>query len=77
MGSIANTTAQLTPFVAESFAKTRQTEAGHEPYEKRFTGADYLKAWKLAGGYDAVDMGGEVTSHRNMPEPFEEKAAKS
>jgi large subunit ribosomal protein L41 len=64
----------LTPFVAESIEKTRQTADGYEPYPKKFTGADYLREWKASGGYDEVHTEGEVAP-RNMPTPFEEKPA--
>jgi large subunit ribosomal protein L41 len=78
-GAATNAT-QLTPFVAESTEKTRQTQDGYENYPNKFTGEDYLKAWKLAGGHDVVDTGvtGSVDPYRNMPAPFEERpAAKS
>jgi large subunit ribosomal protein L41 len=65
----------LTPFVAESTEKTRQTQDGFENYPKRFTGEDYLRAWKLAGGHDVVDIAENVNPYRNMPAPFEEKPA--
>jgi large subunit ribosomal protein L41 len=63
----------LTPFVAESTEKTRQTGPGSfENYPKRFTGQDYLAAWKLSGGNDEVAQ--QATRQReNMPTPFEEK----
>ncbi|KAF2025758.1 hypothetical protein EK21DRAFT_75624 [Setomelanomma holmii] len=42
-----------------------------------FTGEDYLRAWKLAGGHDIVDAGaaGAAEPYRNMPTPFEEQPA--
>jgi large subunit ribosomal protein L41 len=54
--------------------KTRKLENGYEAYPKRLTGEDYLKAWKLSGGYDPVEMT-ETRPYTNMPTPFEEKAA--
>ncbi|KAH7082885.1 hypothetical protein BKA63DRAFT_529831 [Paraphoma chrysanthemicola] len=68
---------ELTPFVAESTEKTRQTQDGYENYPKKFTGEDYLKAWKIAGGHDVVDTAvtGGVDPYRNMPTPFEEGPA--
>jgi large subunit ribosomal protein L41 len=65
----------LTPFVAASTDKTRETQNGSEHYTKRFTGEDYLKAWKLAGGYDdaTVVQTADGKGARNMPEPFEER----
>ena len=44
--------------------------SGKQNYDKKFTGQDYLHAWKLGGGRDFV--GGTRT---NMPEVFEEKPA--
>ncbi|KAF2830341.1 hypothetical protein CC86DRAFT_315532 [Ophiobolus disseminans] len=67
---------ELTPFVAENTPKQQRKEFGYENYAKRFTGADYLKAWKLAGGYDVVQTA-EQTTRRNMPAPFEEKVVKA
>jgi len=65
---------ELTPFVAENTEKTRRADAGYsENYAKRFTGEDYLRAWKIAGGHDLVE--GPTTSNRNVPVPFEEKPA--
>lgn len=68
---------QLTPFVDASLEKVRETDAGKvENYEKRFTGEDYLRAWKMAGGHDIVEMGSRaVDTGRNMPTPFEERPA--
>jgi large subunit ribosomal protein L41 len=70
----------LTPFVAETVEKVRTAAQGHEVYPKRFTGEDYLKAWKLMGGHDVVsqeDVAQEPAPRRNMPMPFEEKAGKA
>lgn len=65
----------MTPFVAASTEKTRQLDSGYaENYPKHFTGEDYLRAWKLAGGHDIVENTG-ADPNRNMPEPFEEKPA--
>jgi len=61
----------MTPFVAENVEKARTTPEGFKPHEKRFTGEDYLRAWKMAGGHDVVQ--GEVAPRRNMPVPFEER----
>ena len=71
------TSAQLTPFVDSSLEKVRGLDVGKaENYEKRFTGEDYLRAWKLAGGHDLVETGSEaVASGRNIPTPFEERPA--
>lgn len=68
---------QLTPFVDASLEKVREIDAGKvENYEKRFTGEDYLRAWKMAGGHDIVETGsGAVDSGRNIPTPFEERPA--
>jgi large subunit ribosomal protein L41 len=68
----------LTPFVAENVENARPTQEGYRPYDKRFTGEDYLRAWKMAGGHDVVQVqdatkGYEAPTRRNMPEPFEEK----
>lgn len=59
-------------------AKTETTRTGeYQPYAKKFTGVDYLKAWKLAGGHDLVETEPvQQTASRNMPEPFEERPAK-
>ncbi|CAO2655576.1 Nn.00g043790.m01.CDS01 [Neocucurbitaria sp. VM-36] len=66
---------ELTPFVAASTEKTRRTDSDNaENYPKRFTGEDYLRAWKMAGGHDVVETGYTDPS-RNMPVPFEEKPA--
>jgi large subunit ribosomal protein L41 len=46
-----------------------------ENYAKRFTGEDYLRAWKERGGHDVVEMAAEVGTNRNMPMPFEERPA--
>jgi large subunit ribosomal protein L41 len=58
--------------------KTRQTQDGYEPYEKRFTGEDYLRAWKLAGGHDITQSrdgaNGYAVAGSNMPQPFEERS---
>jgi hypothetical protein len=66
---------QLTPFVAETVQRTRTTDAGQpEVYPKRFTGEDYLRAWKMAGGHDIIEETSAVESKgTNMPTPFEEK----
>ncbi|KAI4917879.1 uncharacterized protein J4E92_008816 [Alternaria infectoria] len=68
---------ELTPFVDSSLEKVRGLDVGKaENYEKRFTGEDYLRAWKLAGGHDLVETGREaVASGRNIPTPFEERPA--
>jgi large subunit ribosomal protein L41 len=72
---MANTISpQLTPFVAESTEKTRQTQDGFETYPKKFTGEDYLRAWKVSGGHDVVNAE-DVGAYRNMPTPFEERPA--
>ena len=53
--------------------KTRTTDAGRaEVYPQRFTGEDYLRAWKMAGGHDVVYEEAEK-SRTNMPVPFEER----
>ncbi|KAJ4350884.1 hypothetical protein N0V95_004332 [Ascochyta clinopodiicola] len=67
--------AELTPFVAQTIQKTRTTDAGQaEVYPKRFTGEDYLRAWKMAGGHDVVYTEGQESRGRtNMPVPFEER----
>ncbi|KAH7396991.1 hypothetical protein DE146DRAFT_658376 [Phaeosphaeria sp. MPI-PUGE-AT-0046c] len=73
------TQCELTPFVPENVAKTETARSGeYQPYAKKFTGADYLKAWKQGGGHDLVETEQvEPTSaSRNMPEPFEERPAK-
>jgi large subunit ribosomal protein L41 len=69
----------LTPFVAETVEKVRTAAQGHEVYPKRFTGEDYLKAWKLMGGHDVVSQEEQAVAapRRNMPMPFEEKAGKA
>jgi large subunit ribosomal protein L41 len=64
----------LTPFIAESTEKTRQTAVGFENYPKRFTGEDYLRQWKLAGGYDVLETV-DAGPYKNMPTPFEERPA--
>lgn len=70
------THSQLTPFVAETVQKTRTTDSGQpEVYPKRFTGEDYLRAWKMAGGHDIVYQEEASASRTNMPEPFEERRA--
>lgn len=61
----------MTPFVAESTEKTRQTPAGYENYPKKLTGEDYLKAWKAAGGEDIVEID-DARPYSNMTQPFEE-----
>lgn len=66
----------MTPFVAETVEKVKTVGDGHRPYDKRFTAEDYLREWKLLGGYDSVDTESVTTSNRSMPEPFEEKAGK-
>lgn len=67
---------QLTPFVAETVQKTRTTDSGQpEVYPKRFTGEDYLRAWKMAGGHDIVYEEEASQTRTNMPVPFEEKRA--
>ena len=68
---------QLTPFVDASLEKVKDLDQGRAaPYAKRFTGADYLQAWKLAGGHDIVEQqSGNVEKNRNMPTPFEERPA--
>ena len=75
--SCTNKYCQLTPFVAETVQRTRTTDAGQpEVYPKRFTGEDYLRAWKMAGGHDIVEETSAVESKSkgtNMPTPFEEK----
>ncbi|KAJ4984172.1 hypothetical protein SVAN01_10343 [Stagonosporopsis vannaccii] len=67
--------AELTPFVAQTVQKTRTTDNGMpEVYPKRFTGEDYLRAWKMAGGHDVVEDGANTGEGRtNMPVPFEER----
>ncbi|KAF1936121.1 hypothetical protein EJ02DRAFT_459781 [Clathrospora elynae] len=66
---------ELTPFVDASIPKTQGADTqSPENYAKRFTGEDYLRAWKMAGGYDLVETG-EVEKRRNMPVPFEERPA--
>ena len=66
--------AKLTPFVAETVQKTRTTDSGQaEVYPKRFTGEDYLRAWKMAGGHDVVYEEEAGKSRTNMPVPFEER----
>ncbi|KAF2130334.1 hypothetical protein P153DRAFT_365948 [Dothidotthia symphoricarpi CBS 119687] len=65
---------ELTPFVGLSIETTRRSDMGEsENYPKRFTGEDYLRAWKTAGGHDLVEGQGEAGPRVNMPEPFEEK----
>lgn len=68
---------QLTPFVTPSVQKTRTSDAGQpEVYPKRFTGEDYLRAWKVSGGHDIVEGAAQtedVSKGRNMPTPFEER----
>lgn len=67
------TNPQLTPFVAETVQKTRTTDSGQpEVYPKRFTGEDYLRAWKMAGGHDVV-YEEQPSGKTNMPVPFEER----
>ncbi|KAF1922960.1 uncharacterized protein M421DRAFT_76557 [Didymella exigua CBS 183.55] len=67
--------AELTPFVAETVQKTRTTDSNQsEVYPKRFTGEDYLRAWKMAGGHDIVYEEASAT-RPNMPAPFEERKA--
>ena len=58
--------------------KTEQTRDGdYQPYAKKFTGAEYLKAWKEMGGHDVVATGAEKGGTAgNMPLPFEERAVK-
>jgi large subunit ribosomal protein L41 len=67
----------LTPFVDARLEKVRGVDVGKaENYEKRFTGEDYLRAWKMAGGHDIVETGnGAVETGRNIPTPFEERPA--
>jgi large subunit ribosomal protein L41 len=67
----------LTPFVDARLEKVRGVDVGKaENYEKRFTGEDYLRAWKMAGGHDIVETGnGAVDRGRNIPTPFEERPA--
>ncbi|KAL5116366.1 hypothetical protein ACEQ8H_005714 [Pleosporales sp. CAS-2024a] len=65
---------ELTPFVAQSTHKTRQTSQGFAVYPRKFTGEDYLRAWKVAGGHDVVSAGG-ANAYRNMPVPFEDRSA--
>jgi large subunit ribosomal protein L41 len=73
--SFTNRHYQLTPFVAETVQRTRTTDAGQpEVYPKRFTGEDYLRAWKMAGGHDIIEETSAVESKGTiMPTPFEEK----
>lgn len=70
---------QLKPFVANEVPKTTRNDSGmKDVYPKRFTGEDYLRAWKVAGGHDIVDVETTESYNPNIPEPFEEKpAAKS
>ncbi|KAH8722633.1 hypothetical protein GQ44DRAFT_711740 [Phaeosphaeriaceae sp. PMI808] len=65
------TRSELTPFVSETIEKNTLGNHGYDQYPERFTGEDYLKAWKLAGGYDMVQNGETLST---MPVPFEEKA---
>ncbi|KAF9699954.1 hypothetical protein EKO04_001687 [Ascochyta lentis] len=67
--------AELTPFVAQTIQKTRTTDSGQaEVYPKRFTGEDYLRAWKMAGGHDVVYTERQESKRpSNMPVPFEER----
>lgn len=56
--------------------KTRTTDNGMpEVYPARFTGEDYLRAWKMAGGHDVVydEAGSSAAGKTNMPVPFEER----
>lgn len=67
---------QLTPFVSNDVWKTTKNDAGlKDTYPKRFTGEDYLRAWKIAGGYDNVNQEMQESSNTNIPTPFEEKPA--
>ena len=68
---------KLTPFVDASLEKVRELDTGKaQNYPKRFTGEDYLRAWKMTGGHDVVDMGNSTADpNRNMPTPFEERPA--
>jgi large subunit ribosomal protein L41 len=72
--------AQLTPFVDASIEKVRINDSGTgaQVYPARFTGQDYLAAWKRAGGHDIVEEPAAPASatRTNMPEPFEEKPAR-
>jgi hypothetical protein len=45
-------------------------ENGFEAYPKKLTGEDYLRQWKLNGGYEPV---GRERTYENMPEVSEEK----
>ncbi|KAF1832241.1 hypothetical protein BDW02DRAFT_571233 [Decorospora gaudefroyi] len=69
----------LSPFVDAGVEKVEELSVGtYKNYDKRFTGEDYLREWKLAGGYDHVyvaegDQAGEAGM--NETAPFEERAA--
>ena len=67
----------MTPFVDASLEKVRDLDSGvAQNYPKRFTGEDYLRAWKLSGGHDIVETSNGATEpNRNMPTPFEERPA--
>jgi len=66
----------LMPFVANDVKKTTRTDSGlKDTYPKRFTGQDYLRAWKMAGGHDTVNAETTDSSTTNTPRPFEEKPA--
>ncbi|EMD97888.1 hypothetical protein COCC4DRAFT_144240 [Bipolaris maydis ATCC 48331] len=68
---------ELTPFVDASLEKVRDLDSGTaQNYPKRFTGEDYLRAWKMSGGHDIVETADSASdSSRNMPTPFEERPA--
>jgi large subunit ribosomal protein L41 len=71
------TVSQLTPFVDASLEKVKDLDSGRaQNHAKRFTGEEYLRAWKLAGGHDIVERATEAQGrNRNMPTPFEERPA--
>ncbi|CBX91521.1 hypothetical protein IAQ61_010866 [Plenodomus lingam] len=50
--------AELTPFVSRTIPTTQRSAtrtAAPSPYPAHFSGDDYLRAWKLGGGYDVLD----------------------
>jgi hypothetical protein len=74
----------LTPFVSHATEKTVRLRKGYKAYPKKLTGEDYLRMWKINGGYEPVEgleqtydnmpEVEEVRTRENMPEVSEEKS---
>jgi hypothetical protein len=57
-------------------------ENGYKAYPKKLTGEDYLRMWKINGGYEPVELEQtydnmpeveDVRTRENMPDVSEEK----